>query len=281
MSLWAIAAAPLIAGNDLRDMTPDVLSILTNAEVIAVDQDAAGYQGVLVSQPSAQTQVWMKPLSQTGTRAVVILNRGNNAETVSVAWNTLGLSRGDAQVRDLWRRADLGSQRFISATVQPHDVVMFKVQGQDLTVSTGSIQLSNAPWIYAANGWGPTERNQSNGESAANDGRPLQVNGQGFDTGLGVHAESKIVYNLGGSCQTFSGAVGLDDDVADSGIVRFEIVADGEVLFESGLVYGFHDAQPFEVNVTGKSQLALILRGNGHAVSYSHGDWLNPTLTCN
>ena len=75
-SMWAIMAAPLIAGNDLRSMSAATKTTLTNAEVIAVDQDPLGDQGQLVASPAANLQVWSKTLSGTNIRAVALFNRG-------------------------------------------------------------------------------------------------------------------------------------------------------------------------------------------------------------
>ncbi|HEV8613187.1 MAG TPA: glycoside hydrolase family 27 protein, partial [Gemmatimonadales bacterium] len=125
-SLWAIMAAPLMAGNDLRSMSAATRAILTNPEVIAVDQDSLGVQGTLVSERTPELQVWMKPLAG-GARAVVLLNRSSLQTVISTGWWRLGLS-GPASVRDLWGHADLGRylDRF-SATVPAHGVVMVRI----------------------------------------------------------------------------------------------------------------------------------------------------------
>ncbi len=125
-SLWAVMAAPLIAGNDVRTMTSATRDILTNREVVAVDQDSLGVQGTLVSERTPELQVWMKPLKDGG-RAVVLLNRSALQTVVSASWWRLRIS-GPARVRDLWAHADLGTftERF-SATVPAHGVVMVRV----------------------------------------------------------------------------------------------------------------------------------------------------------
>jgi len=125
-SLWAIMAAPLIAGNDVRTMSPATRDILTNREVIAVDQDSLGVQGTLVSERAPELQVWMKPLKD-GSRAVVLLNRSALQTVISASWWRLRIS-GPARVRDLWAHADLGifTGRY-SATVPAHGVVMLRV----------------------------------------------------------------------------------------------------------------------------------------------------------
>jgi len=125
-SLWVIMAAPLMAGNDVRALSPATRDILTNREVIAIDQDSLGVQGTLVSERTPELQVWMKPLKDGG-RAVVLLNRSALQTVISASWWRLRIS-GPARVRDLWTHADLGAftERF-SATVPAHGVVMVRV----------------------------------------------------------------------------------------------------------------------------------------------------------
>ena len=128
-SLWAILAAPLLSGNDLRSMSLATRSILTNAEVIAVDQDALGIQGRLVASPAAGLQIWSKPLSGANRRAVALFNRGANAAAITVQWAALGLPISAARVRDLWSHADVGtfSESYTAASVPSHGVVMLNV----------------------------------------------------------------------------------------------------------------------------------------------------------
>jgi alpha-galactosidase len=127
-SLWAILAAPLIAGNDLRDMRPEIREILTHKEVIAVDQDPAGNQGRRVRK-DGNLEVWSKVL-QDGSRAVVLLNRGTADGEIGVTWEDLGYpAHLSARVRDLWQAKDLGERKGkFSATVAPHAVVMVTVK---------------------------------------------------------------------------------------------------------------------------------------------------------
>ena len=127
-SLWAILAAPLIAGNDLRDMKPEIREILTHKEVIAVDQDPAGSQGRRVRK-NGDLEVWSKVM-QDGSRTVVLLNRGTKDVEISVAWEDLGYpAHLSARVRDLWQAKDLGKrQGKFSSTVAPHSIMMVTVK---------------------------------------------------------------------------------------------------------------------------------------------------------
>jgi alpha-galactosidase len=127
-SLWSILAAPLIAGNDLRNMRPEIHDILTNKEVIAVNQDAMGKEGTRVAK-SGDLDVWAKPL-ENGSRGVVLLNRGTAEQEITVDWEALGYpAHLSASVRDLWQHKDLGKMTGkFSARVASHAVVMVTVQ---------------------------------------------------------------------------------------------------------------------------------------------------------
>jgi alpha-galactosidase len=127
-SLWAILAAPLMAGNDLRTMKPEIRDILTNKEVIAVNQDALGSQGRRVWK-NGDLEVWAKQLKD-GSRGVVLLNRGATEKEISVNWEDLGYpTHLAAAVGDLWQHKDVGkfTGKF-SATVASHGVVMLTVR---------------------------------------------------------------------------------------------------------------------------------------------------------
>lgn len=128
LSLWAMLAAPLMAGNDVRSMSEATRAILTNREVIAVDQDPLGVQGTLIASNPPELQVWVKPLAD-GSKAVALLNRSALAASMTVSWPRIGLREGQAAaVRDLWAHQDrgTGSGRW-SATVAPHGVVMLRI----------------------------------------------------------------------------------------------------------------------------------------------------------
>ena len=125
-SLWAIMAAPLIAGNDLRHMTPEAVETLTNREVIAVDQDSLGAQGILVWERPPELQVWAKPL-RDGSRAIALLNRSSSPARITASFARAGLRSDSADVRDLWSHADLGRfGREFATTVPGHGVVLVR-----------------------------------------------------------------------------------------------------------------------------------------------------------
>jgi hypothetical protein len=128
ISLWALSAAPLWAGNDLVTMSPPIQKILTNREIITVDQDPLGQPGMLVQQDDAGLQVWARPLAgQDSPQAVLLFNRTAAPAKIQIRWEDLGIY-GSATVRDLWAHHDLGvlPQKY-EAEVPAHGVVVLRV----------------------------------------------------------------------------------------------------------------------------------------------------------
>lgn len=125
--LWCLLAAPLMAGNDLRRMTPEIRDILTNREVIAVDQDPLGIQGRKI-RDDGDFEVWGKRLAG-GAHAVVLFNRSGKEQKMAVSWQEIGLPYdAEPAVRDLWAGKDLGRVRgTFSAVVPSHEIVMIRV----------------------------------------------------------------------------------------------------------------------------------------------------------
>jgi alpha-galactosidase len=125
VSLWSLLAAPLIFSGDITRMDEFTLGLLTNDEIIEVDQDPLGKPGFRVAK-EADCEVWMRPL-EDGSIAVGLFNRGESESKITVQWSDLKIS-GKQIVRDLWRQKDLGkfSSKF-SAKVQRHGVVMVRI----------------------------------------------------------------------------------------------------------------------------------------------------------
>jgi alpha-galactosidase len=125
MSLWCLLAAPLITGNDLTRMSAETLAILTNPEVIAIDQDPLGVEGHRVWE-EGPLEIWIKPLAD-GSKAVGLFNREQSTIRITVKFSDIGIGER-ATVRDLWARRDLGTfTGSYSADVEHHGVVLIKV----------------------------------------------------------------------------------------------------------------------------------------------------------
>jgi len=136
-SMWAMIAAPLIAGNDLRSMTKETIGILTNKEVIAVNQDSLGVQGFQYSVKD-KLETWFKPLND-GSWAVCFLNRNDSPQEVNFDWmkevvqdslsrRDLGKRPGGYKIRNLWTKKETGTtKRPLKAIVPSHDVLMLRL----------------------------------------------------------------------------------------------------------------------------------------------------------
>jgi len=136
-SMWCMLAAPLMAGNDIAAMTPATKEILTNKEVIAIDQDPLGIQGFKYASADS-VETWFKPL-QNGDWALCFLNRGKTPRTVTFDWSkekvadelsklNPSFATTSYRIRDVWKKKETGTtQKPLKATVPGHDVVMIRL----------------------------------------------------------------------------------------------------------------------------------------------------------
>jgi alpha-galactosidase len=127
MSLWAILAAPLLAGNDVRTMDATTRNILLNREVIAIDQDKAGKQGKRVWQ-SGEQEIWVRELA-SGASVIGVFNRGTESKEVSLNWTDLGIKKSPNKARDLWSHSDVDLRTADQkVTVPAHGVVLLRIK---------------------------------------------------------------------------------------------------------------------------------------------------------
>jgi alpha-galactosidase len=136
-AMWTMMASPLIAGNDFRKMSKETLSILTNKELIAVNQDALGIQGFKYADEYG-LETWVKPLSD-GNWAVTFLNRSDVAKKVNFDWNKntikdadfgheLNSSKTVYKLKDLWKNTAVGTtKKAFASEIAPHDVITLKI----------------------------------------------------------------------------------------------------------------------------------------------------------
>jgi len=392
MSLWSVLNAPLIAGNDLRTMDDTTRAILTDPEVLAVNQDWGGEQGSK-RRDDGDTEVWAKPMSDGGA-AVVLFNRGDTTRTITATPAELGLpsAKGYA-VTDVWADTTRSTSGPVRASVPSHGAAMYVVEpaskphalapavtvgvetpayvepGDSASVRTtvfndgltavedarveltapegwtvegtgdigdvpprqsrtvewsvapsGSVEpgtvelevhgvwtwresndytaettaalalvepvpagrsyLSDVSWVGAENAWGPVERDTSNGESSAGDGRPMTIGGVSYAKGLGAHATSEITYFTDRSCTELTATVGIDDEVGDRGSVTFEVWGDGERLAATDVVRGADAAQTLAADVSGAEVVELRVTEAGDGNTYDHADWADATIDC-
>jgi alpha-galactosidase len=124
MSLWAILAAPLLAGNDLTKMSPETLAILANREVIAIDQDPLGRQGDRLKN-EGPLEIWTRPLAG-GAKAVGLFNTSDLPANMALDVAAAGF-KGPVRARDIWAARDLGKLKAYRAVVPAHGVVLLRL----------------------------------------------------------------------------------------------------------------------------------------------------------
>jgi beta-galactosidase len=144
----------------------------------------------------------------------------------------------------------------------------------------GDTALADATFVRSANGWGPIERDTSNGENGAGDGRPIAIGGTSYARGLGVHADSAVVVHLGGRCSSFTAAAGVDDEVGAGGSVVFEAWADGSRVWASPRLTGGDGAAAVDVPLAGVTRLELRVTDGGDGNALDHADWADAILHC-
>lgn len=136
-AMWAMIAAPLMAGNDLRSMDKNTLKVLTNKEVIAINQDSLGIQG-LKHEVIDSVEFWLKPL-KNGSWAICYLNRSTETKKFTINWNELNVNDDVANrqfkpkdnlynIRNLWTKKNIGkTNKAMSASIEGHGVLMLKL----------------------------------------------------------------------------------------------------------------------------------------------------------
>ena len=125
MTLWAIAPSPLILGASLADLDDPTLALLTNDEVLAINQDAFGAKAERIDH-NANTEIWLKPL-KNADKAIALFNRGETEASVTLLWPTANLT-GNQSLRDLWSHKDLAtSTDHFTTSLAPHAALLLRI----------------------------------------------------------------------------------------------------------------------------------------------------------
>ncbi|MFC9331643.1 NPCBM/NEW2 domain-containing protein, partial [Kitasatospora sp. NPDC057015] len=146
--------------------------------------------------------------------------------------------------------------------------------------AVGANAVSGLTWTSTTNGYGPVERDTSNGGSGAGDGQPMKIGGTGYPKGLGTHAASDITYFLGGTCTSLTATVGIDDEVGNNGSVVFQVLRDGVKVADSGTLTGADTPKALQADLTGGQEITLRVTDAGNGNAYDHADWAQPVITC-
>jgi hypothetical protein len=236
MSMWVMLSSPLILGNRLAETSPELIALLGNPEVIAVDQDAAGNAGSIVLR-EGDAEVMEKTLSGVGVKAVALINRGGRPVRVKLSLDRLDLSPR-ASVRDLWSRHDMPALRSaLSLRLAPFETRLLRVVGKPLhgrgsylgeiparinVAVDGARYLSNgtlpASWVPARVDYAPS-------------GAPLVVNGEVHDQGIGVLVNSRIELDASQEYRRLRLLPAVLDP-ENSATVTFRVYGDGRLLWE-------------------------------------------------
>ncbi|MER6949366.1 NPCBM/NEW2 domain-containing protein [Nonomuraea sp. NPDC000554] len=144
----------------------------------------------------------------------------------------------------------------------------------------GTSYLSDLTWTSVKNYFGPVEKDTSNGDRAAGDGRPLTIEGVRYAKGLGAHAPADIEYYTAGRCSTVEFQAGVDDEVGQAGSVDLEVWADGGRVAHSGLVTGAQPARKVTASVEGARYVRLVATNGGDNATSDHADFADAVITC-
>ncbi len=291
-SLWCILAAPLMAGNDLRNMSDATRDILTAPEVIAINQDPRAIQGYKV-HVDGDLEIYNKPLHD-GATAVLLLNKGTEAADISVTWDSIGLS-GKQPVRDLWARKDLGSFKgaFTASDLPQHGTMLIKVgrPGSKLVPVAaplapekympplnGDAYLSDLCYIWKKGGNPPKSDRNSQGDK-------IVIDGTEYAKGLGCRANIAVMYKVNRRADRFQAIVGFDDAHTGEGGGRFRVLNEDwfgrDVLFDSGKMAPGDPPQTVDIDIRHVDCLYLSFESDKGRRERSDalGNWANACVT--
>lgn len=286
-ALWSIVSAPLIIGYDLRSAPQSLIDIWGAKEIVAVNQDPAGNQGVL-AYSSDDVQIIVKTLSAHGEKAVALFNRGSLPATVQLTAEHLKM-RSDSPIalRDLWAEKDMpGFVGERSFEIAPHETVMLKARGESvlpngryLSEMTARINvavdgiavLQNDPTVHRMlDPWAGTRSSGTRAQYAGwgaprADATPydeaLSIGATEYRSGIGALANSRLEIKADRAFTRFSADVGVDDSsLGQSAAVTFEIHGDGRLLARSK-PKSFRDrAERIEADVTNVNIVEIVAR---------------------
>jgi hypothetical protein len=305
-ALWAIEDAPLLIGYDLRQAPRALLDIWGAREVIAVNQDPAGNQGVL-AYDSDDFQIIVKQLLARDEKAVLLFNRGTQAIKATLTATQLKFApEVPIEVRDLWQQRNLAPMRGEAVfTLAPRESLMLRVRGRPelpdglylsemparIYVAADGIRALQAdPQIHrpASQGGDGTRGTGSHPELAGwggprADSTPyegeLRLRARAYRSGIGALANSRLQVRADRQFSGFSADVGIDDSSLErSTRVRFQLYGDGRLLAESPEVASDDRAYHLTADVKGVSVLELVARELGDAHAPTLIDWAGAAL---
>ncbi|TGX52550.1 alpha-galactosidase [Sphingomonas gei] len=290
-ALWAIINAPLLIGYDLRNAPQSLLDIWGNADLVAVNQDKGGHQGV-IAYDTDDVQIIVKTLAG-GRKAVALFNRGLAPAQVNLTAAQLKLSdSAPIRLHNLWDKTTpapfKGEATF---SLAPRETLIFEATGErrladgvylseipgDINVAADGITTPEPdPLVHRMIGqWSgtrdsgerPTYAGWGGAQADATPyGQSLQIAGRRFDTGIGILAQSRLeIRNRDGRSQ-FEALVGVDDSTRNrKDKVRFRVYGDGRLLAESAALGFGAAAQPLKADIRGTKLIEIVVAADGTA----------------
>ncbi len=200
--------------------------------------------------------------------------RVGSGRTVHTDWTVRtpdGVAPGDYTLTLVagyrWHNGVRTDQTAVTVTVPP-------------AAPTADAWVSDLTWLGSTNGWGPVERDMSNGETAAGDGKPITIGGQVFAKGLGTNSPSTVDVYVGGKCATFTAQVGVDDEEGANGTVAFQVLADGKQVASTPTLTNADAPMAVSADTSGAQVVRLVVSDGGDGNTYDHADWGSAQLHC-
>ncbi|WBS01146.1 NPCBM/NEW2 domain-containing protein [Pseudoduganella sp. SL102] len=286
-SLWAMINAPMLVSYDLRNGPAAFLAVLGNADVVRLNQDKAGHQGV-VTYDSDDAQIIVKTLGDGQRKAVALFNRGASPAPVTLLARHLKLSdSAPVTLRDLWSKQRVTFTGEKAFTLAPRETLVFEATGTRqlengvyLSEIPGSINVAVDgtrqpqpdptihrmidPWSNTRSGGSRPQYAGWGGAQADTTpfGQTLQVAGQAFDSGIGILANSRLQVKNDAGHAVLTASVGVDDSTEDTKQpVRFHVYGDGKLLAESPPVAFGARAHRLRADIRGVKVIELVVRG--------------------
>jgi len=246
---------------------------------------------------------WNAALSEDFFKNAIPIS-ARNFPQVSISWqstNVLRLTAPAGYNTYKWVRIDIGNEDYEDATEAISQSIdrssgsyrcyVTDVQGNitfTQPVSVGErcssiTYLSDIQPSSSTNSWGPIETDKSNGEAGAGDGTTLKIRGVSYSKGIGVHANSTIVYNLNNNYSRFISTIGLDDEIAtatEGATVIFRVYKDNVLSYTSATLNKNSSAVKLNIDVKDVNELKLEVNDAGDSFFADHADWANARLHC-
>jgi fibronectin type 3 domain-containing protein len=272
VSVAGVQTLTLVANNGVPNTIDYDQGDWAGARLLSTPQVPSAPTG-LTAVTSSASQINLLWTAPTGTAAMGYLVQrstdGVNFTTIASLGNVTNYFDKTAAAGTTY------TYRILASNVVGNSLPSVTASATTLSSSAIVTNLSSLAWVSATIGYGSVQTNSTVA------GNTLTLRGVTYSTGIGTHAVSNIVYNLNGAYTNFISDVGVDDEENGKGIgsVDFQVMGDGNLLFDSGVLTNNSPIVSLDVNVTGVKQLTLIAtNGVANSIDYDHSDWAGARL---